>query len=58
MKLIDPMGEMLTPAWEGHATQLASVEQENLLTSLKDIIEKEAINMNQESNVFVGKDTR
>uniref|UniRef100_A0A3Q1H6P0 Phosphoacetylglucosamine mutase n=1 Tax=Anabas testudineus TaxID=64144 RepID=A0A3Q1H6P0_ANATE len=58
VKLIDPMGEMVTPAWEVYATQLANAEQDDLLTALKDIIEKEAINMNQEANVFVGKDTR
>lgn len=58
VKLIDPMGEMVTPAWEEYATQLANAEQEDLLTALKDIIEKEAINMSQEANVFVGKDTR
>lgn len=58
MKLIDPMGEMVTPAWEGYATQLANAEQDDLLTALQDIIEKEAINMSQEANVFVGKDTR
>lgn len=58
MKVIDPMGEMVTAAWEGYATQLANAEQEDLLTALRDIIGKEAINMNQEANVFVGKDTR
>ncbi|XP_044232537.1 phosphoacetylglucosamine mutase [Thunnus albacares] len=58
VKLIDPMGEMVTPAWEGYATQLANAEQEELLNALKDVIEKEAINMSQEANVFVGKDTR
>ncbi|XP_008300912.1 phosphoacetylglucosamine mutase [Stegastes partitus] len=58
VKLIDPMGEMVTPAWEGYASQLANAEQEDLLAALKDIIEKEAINMSQEANVFVGKDTR
>lgn len=58
MKLIDPMGEMLLQTWESYATQLANAEQEDLLTALKDIIEKEAINMSQEANVFVGKDTR
>lgn len=52
------MGEMVTPAWEGYATQLANAEQEDLLTVLKGIIEKEAINMSQEANVFVGRDTR
>ncbi|XP_053193475.1 phosphoacetylglucosamine mutase [Scomber japonicus] len=58
VKLVDPMGEMVTPAWEGYATQLANAEQEDLLTALKDVIEKEAINMSQEANVFIGKDTR
>lgn len=58
MKLIDPMGEMVTQDWEEHATQLANADQEDLLTALKNIIEKEAINMSQEANVFVGKDTR
>lgn len=58
VKLVDPMGEMVTPTWEGYATQLANAEQEDLLAALKDIIEKEAINMSQEANVFVGKDTR
>lgn len=52
------MGEMLLQTWESYATQLANAEQEDLLTALKDVIEKEAINMSQEANVFVGKDTR
>lgn len=58
MKLIDPMGEMVTQKWEGYATRLANAEQDDLLAVLKDVIEKEAINMSQEANVFVGKDTR
>ncbi|XP_056150763.1 phosphoacetylglucosamine mutase [Lampris incognitus] len=58
VKLIDPMGEMVTPAWEVYATQLANAEEEDLLTALKDIIEREGINLAEEANVFVGKDTR
>ncbi|XP_041814702.1 phosphoacetylglucosamine mutase [Chelmon rostratus] len=58
VKLIDPLGEMVTPTWEGYATQLANAEQEDLLAALQDVIEKETINMSQEANVFVGKDTR
>lgn len=58
VKLIDPMGEMLMQTWEGYATQLANAEQGDLLTALKDVIEKEAINMNEEANVLIGKDTR
>ncbi len=58
MKLIDPMGEMLAPAWEVYATQLANAEQDDLVNVLKDVIKKEDINMSQEAHVFVGKDTR
>lgn len=52
------MGEMLTSSWEGYATHLANTEQDELVTTLKDIIEKEAIDTSQEANVYVGKDTR
>lgn len=58
VKLIDPMGEMVTPAWEGYATQLANAEQEALCTVLKDIIEKEAIDMSEAAGVVTGRDTR
>lgn len=58
VKLIDPMGEMVTPTWEGYASQLANAEQEDLLTALKDIIKKESITLTKEANVFVGRDTR
>ncbi|KAK7906927.1 hypothetical protein WMY93_015539 [Mugilogobius chulae] len=58
VKLVDPMGEMVTPTWEGYATQLANAENEDLLTALKDIIAKEEINMSREAEVFVGRDTR
>lgn len=58
VKLIDPMGEMLTQSWEGYATQLANAEQEDLVSALKDIIAKESIDLSQEANVFVGRDTR
>uniref|UniRef100_A0A8B9L646 Phosphoacetylglucosamine mutase n=1 Tax=Astyanax mexicanus TaxID=7994 RepID=A0A8B9L646_ASTMX len=58
VKLIDPMGEMVTPDWEGYATQLANAEQDALCTALKDIIEKESINMSEKASVFIGRDTR
>ncbi|CAJ1077160.1 phosphoacetylglucosamine mutase [Xyrichtys novacula] len=58
VKLIDPMGEMVTPTWEGYATQLANAEQGDLISALKDVIDVEKINMSQAANVFVGKDTR
>lgn len=58
VKLIDPMGEMVTPMWEGYATQVANAEQGDLVAALKEVIEKEAVNMSQEAHVFVGRDTR
>lgn len=58
VKLIDPMGEMVTPAWEGYATQLANAEQEALCTVLENIVEKEAIDMSEAASVVVGRDTR
>ncbi|KAM3602251.1 uncharacterized protein V6R79_000686 [Siganus canaliculatus] len=58
VKLIDPMGEMVAQSWEGYATQLANAEQEGLISTLKEIIEKEAIDMTQKASVFVGRDTR
>lgn len=58
MKLIDPMGEMVTPAWEGYATQLANADQEDLCTVLKDIIGKEGIDMSTAASVVTGRDTR
>ncbi|CAL9692285.1 unnamed protein product [Knipowitschia caucasica] len=58
VKLVDPMGEMVTPSWEGYATLLANAENEDLLAALKDVIAKEEINMSYEAKVFVGRDTR
>lgn len=58
MKLIDPMGEMVTPMWEGYATQVANAEEGDLVAALKEVIEKEDVNMSQEASVFVGRDTR
>lgn len=58
VKLVDPMGEMLAAAWESYATMLANAEQEELISALNEIIEKEEIDKSQEASVFVGKDTR
>ncbi|XP_046877348.1 phosphoacetylglucosamine mutase isoform X2 [Hypomesus transpacificus] len=58
VKLVDPMGEMVAPAWEGYATALANAEQDTLVAALEDVIEREAISMNQQASVFLGRDTR
>uniref|UniRef100_A0A3Q2XQ93 Phosphoacetylglucosamine mutase n=1 Tax=Hippocampus comes TaxID=109280 RepID=A0A3Q2XQ93_HIPCM len=49
---------MVTLAWEGYATRLANAEQQELLSVLEDILEKEDIDKSQGALVFVGKDTR
>lgn len=58
VKLIDPMGEMLSQAWESYATLVANAEEDDLVAALQEVIEKEEVNMNQEARVFVGRDTR
>ncbi|XP_024912597.1 phosphoacetylglucosamine mutase [Cynoglossus semilaevis] len=59
VKVIDPMGEMVTQTWECYATRLANAEEDtDLVTAVKDIIQKENIDMSQKASVFVGKDTR
>uniref|UniRef100_M3XH26 phosphoacetylglucosamine mutase n=1 Tax=Latimeria chalumnae TaxID=7897 RepID=M3XH26_LATCH len=58
VKLVDPLGEMLAPAWEEYATLLANVEEREIQGVLKQIIEKEAVDLQQEASVAVGRDTR
>lgn len=58
VKLVDPLGEMLAPAWEEHATCLANAEEQDVTRVLVDISEKEAVNLQQEAFVVIGRDTR
>lgn len=58
VKLIDPLGEMLSPTWEGYATLVANAEEGDLVDALKEVIAKEEIEMSQKASVFVGRDTR
>ncbi|KAG9493696.1 phosphoacetylglucosamine mutase [Eleutherodactylus coqui] len=58
VKLVDPMGEMLVQEWELHATNLANAEEHELQTVLTNIIKQEAISMQVESCVAIGRDTR
>ncbi|KAM9315628.1 phosphoacetylglucosamine mutase [Gastrophryne carolinensis] len=58
VKLVDPMGEMLTQEWEVYATNLANAEEHELQTVLTNIIKQESINMQQESFIAIGRDTR
>lgn len=58
VKLIDPMGEMLAPSWEEHATCLASAEEQDMPQVLTTIVEKEAVDLQQPAFVVIGRDTR
>ncbi|XP_058422683.1 phosphoacetylglucosamine mutase isoform X1 [Diceros bicornis minor] len=58
VKLVDPLGEMLAPSWEEHATCLANAEEQDVRRVLTDISEKAAVNLQQEAFVVIGRDTR
>uniref|UniRef100_A0A8C9BK38 Phosphoacetylglucosamine mutase n=1 Tax=Phocoena sinus TaxID=42100 RepID=A0A8C9BK38_PHOSS len=58
VKLVDPLGEMLAPSWEDHATCLANAEEQDLPRVLVDIGEKAAVNLHQDAFVVIGRDTR
>ncbi|XP_066998595.2 phosphoacetylglucosamine mutase isoform X2 [Anabrus simplex] len=58
VKLVDPHGEMLVQSWEGLATTLANVSDNELAKTLSEIIVSEGIDMTKPASVFVGRDTR
>ncbi|XP_052043672.1 phosphoacetylglucosamine mutase [Apodemus sylvaticus] len=58
VKLVDPLGEMLAPSWEEHATWLASAEEQDVLKVLAAIVEKEAVDVQQNAFVVLARDTR
>uniref|UniRef100_A0A8C9ATY6 Phosphoacetylglucosamine mutase n=1 Tax=Prolemur simus TaxID=1328070 RepID=A0A8C9ATY6_PROSS len=58
VKLVDPLGEMLAPSWEEHATCLANAEEQDMQRVLIDISKKEAVNLQQDAFIVIGRDTR
>lgn len=58
MKLVDPLGEMLAPSWEEHATCLASAEEQDMPQVLAAIVEKEAVDLTQSAFIVIARDTR
>ncbi|KAM6467090.1 phosphoacetylglucosamine mutase isoform 1-T1 [Liasis olivaceus] len=58
VKLIDPSGEMLAPAWEEHATFLANAEEPQLYCVLTDICQREAVDLQSKAFIVIGRDTR
>ncbi|XP_003801353.1 phosphoacetylglucosamine mutase [Otolemur garnettii] len=58
VKLVDPLGEMLAPSWEEHATRLANAEDQDLPGVLESISVEEAVPLRQDAIVVIGRDTR
>ncbi|XP_053634172.1 phosphoacetylglucosamine mutase isoform X2 [Cherax quadricarinatus] len=58
IKLVDPMGEMLAPAWEAHATTLVNAPDDGVAGVLEKIVSEACIDTNKKALVFVGRDTR
>ncbi|XP_066215057.1 phosphoacetylglucosamine mutase isoform X3 [Saccopteryx leptura] len=58
VKLVDPLGEMLAPSWEEHATCLANAEEQNMQKVLMNICEKAAVDLQQAAFIVIGRDTR
>ncbi|KAM6184721.1 phosphoacetylglucosamine mutase [Rhynchocyon petersi] len=58
VKLVDPLGEMLAPSWEEHATCLANIDEQDMQKALVDISEKEAVNLQEDAFIVIGRDTR
>lgn len=58
VKIIDPKGEMLQLEWEEIATDLVNVSDDGLESQVAKIIAQQKVDMNAQSNVFIGMDTR
>ncbi|XP_077018460.1 phosphoacetylglucosamine mutase isoform X2 [Tamandua tetradactyla] len=58
VKLVDPLGEMLAPSWEEHATCLVNAEEQDMQRVLINISEKEAVNLQQDAFIVIARDTR
>ncbi|XP_038616965.1 phosphoacetylglucosamine mutase [Tachyglossus aculeatus] len=58
VKLVDPLGEMLAPSWEEHATRLANAEEHEMASVLVAISQKEAVDLQHDALIVVGRDTR
>ncbi|XP_050708023.1 phosphoacetylglucosamine mutase-like [Eriocheir sinensis] len=58
VKLVDPQGEMLAPAWEAHATTLVNATDNGIAEALEAITSAAKINTENKAMVIVGRDTR
>lgn len=59
LKIIHTNGELLPPAWETYATDLANAATTSkVIEVMENIVKKETIDLEQTGNVFIAKDTR
>ena len=58
VKLVDPAGEMLEPSWEGIATRLANVSDQELEQEVTGIIKTFNINISAPCTVYAAMDNR
>ncbi|KRZ71736.1 Phosphoacetylglucosamine mutase [Trichinella papuae] len=58
IKIIDPMGDMLAPEWEKHATEIANCSDDQLISTLEMIVSKNNICISAEASVFCAHDNR
>ena len=59
MKLVDPMGEMLTADWEAYATQLANANNDNVASLIGRWMNSEwKLDVHAAAHVIFARDTR
>ncbi|VDC01835.1 unnamed protein product [Peniophora sp. CBMAI 1063] len=59
VKLVDPRGDMLEAAWEGHATAFANAAStEEFVETVEAFIKSAKIDMSKPAHVVYGRDTR
>eukprot|EP00057_Strongylocentrotus_purpuratus_P007207 XP_011661681.1 PREDICTED: phosphoacetylglucosamine mutase [Strongylocentrotus purpuratus] len=58
VKLVEPMGEMLVPNWEGYASRMANSSDEDLECTVKTVVKEAQVDILAPANVFIARDTR
>lgn len=57
--MVDPRGEMLESSWEPHCTTISNAtSSDQLISSLKELINTFSIDLDSPASVIVGHDTR
>ncbi|KAJ3815991.1 phosphoacetylglucosamine mutase [Lentinula aff. lateritia] len=59
VKLVDPRGDMLEAAWEGHATTISNASSSSdLIEALESLVQTAKIDLSKPANVVYARDTR